>query len=93
MFGPKITTMIADFNKQHPQYDFPDKTWDKLYNMVEKSLQEEIANPKSPVLQDMFLALQNNVETFLGFLENPSRIYTKSLADICATLPERKEES
>lgn len=92
MFGTKIATMIADFNKQNPQYDFPGPTWKKLNDMVEKALNEEVSNPNSTVLTEMFANLQNNTIRFLDFLESPAHIYTKTLADICATLPQRTEE-
>jgi negative regulator of replication initiation len=92
MFGAKIATMITDFNKQNPQYDFPGATWKKLNDMVEKALNEEVSNPNSLVLAEMFASLQNNVNKFLDFLETPAHIYTKTLADICATLPQRTEE-
>ena len=92
MFGTKIATMIADFNKQNPQYDFPGPTWKKLNDMVEKALNEEVSNPNSAVLTEMFANLQNNTSKFLDFLEAPAHIYAKTLADICATLPQRTDE-
>lgn len=92
IFGTKIAIMIADFNKQNPHYDFPGPTWKKLNDMVEKALNEEVSNPKSLVLTEMFRDLQSNTRKLLDFLGSPSHIYTKTLSDICATLPQRIEE-
>ena len=65
LWGKRIAKIVTDFNTAHPNYDFPDATFTKLFNIIEKETDREIKKSKSDDLDRLWYRAQDKVTAFL----------------------------
>lgn len=64
----RISKMVADYNKKHPNYDFPDSTYMWLQNLVEAEMEKEIKSETSPELANLWKIFQWKIKIFVEML-------------------------